>query len=96
MATRFGWSALCICPLLASYYSSRLPVYVVGAEKLAEALIVLRNLVSDVCIRQFEAKIPEAWSTPGRPFSKERSSSFEVHLASARTFRSPTERAFSF
>lgn len=25
MATRFGWSALCICPLIANYYSSRLP-----------------------------------------------------------------------
>lgn len=55
---RIGGNVFRIVGALYLPINSELPsLCLVGAEKLAEALIVLRNLVSDVCTWQFEAKI---------------------------------------
>lgn len=65
-----GGNAFWIVGALYLPINSELPslarARLVGAEKLAEALIVLRNLVSDVCTWQFEAKIPPP--RPLRPY----------------------------
>lgn len=65
---RIGGNVFRIVGALYLPINSELPsLCLVGAEKLAEALIVLRNLVSDVCTWQFEGKILSPFLSPSLP-----------------------------